>query len=127
MKTKKLIELLQAEDPSGECEVCVGNTDIFFVECKPAYWDGCLEVLDRDESKQCYNVIGATYTSEGAKLNIVTHSIYDAMIDNVELPVKVIDTFVEKRMQKRVDAWRAEAKQINEEVQKDLRSLKNEN
>ena len=39
MKTKKLIELLQKEDPSGEEEVFVstedGNLDIFFIETKP--------------------------------------------------------------------------------------------
>jgi hypothetical protein len=29
MKTKKLIELLKEEDPSGDEEVLVGNEDIF--------------------------------------------------------------------------------------------------
>ena len=79
MKTKKLIELLQKEDPSGELEVCVGNEDIFSLETMPAYWDGVLEILDRDWSCEYYNVIGATYTSSGKKLNIRTLGIGDAI------------------------------------------------
>ncbi len=52
MKTKELIRQLQREDPSGELECCVDNSDIFFVEHLPAYYDGCLEVLVRDKSSE---------------------------------------------------------------------------
>jgi len=48
MKSKKLIELLQAEDPTGEIEVCIGNQDVFCLESKPAYWDGCPQILIRN-------------------------------------------------------------------------------
>jgi hypothetical protein len=74
MKTKDLIAALQTEDPSGELEVSVGNIDIHFVEKEPAYYDGCLQVLKRDESqKDCYNIIGGEFRSQGDK--IVIHAL----------------------------------------------------
>lgn len=80
MKTKELIRLLNEEDPTGEEEVCVGNTDIHFVECLGAYYDGPSQVLERDESKSpYYNIVGAKYKSQGKKIQIHTLSIKDAI------------------------------------------------
>lgn len=87
MKTKKLIELLQKEDPTGEEEVSVGNQDIFFVAKEPAYYDGRQQVLIRDWDNKYYNVIGAKYRSRGSKIVIHTHSIADALWENPDLPV----------------------------------------
>lgn len=43
MKTKVLIALLQAEDPTGEEEVVMDDgRDIFFLESLPGYWDDCI-------------------------------------------------------------------------------------
>ena len=91
MKTKELIKLLQEQDPSGELECCVGNVDIFGVYIEPAYWDGALQVLVRDESKKpYYNVVGAKYITEGNKITISTHSIMDALSENDNLPVEYV-------------------------------------
>lgn len=80
MKTKELIRLLQEADPSGEEEVCVGNVDIHFVEKLPAYYDGALQVLERDESKSpYYNIVGGKYVRSGHKVKIHTLSISDAL------------------------------------------------
>lgn len=79
MKTKKLIALLQEEDPSGELDVCVGNVDIHFVERLPAYYDGSLQVLERDEDCKYYNITGGRYVRAGEKVNIHTLSITDAI------------------------------------------------
>lgn len=49
MKTKKLIELLNQCDPSGELEVCLDNIDICSVGREPAYYDGALQVLIRND------------------------------------------------------------------------------
>jgi hypothetical protein len=87
MKTKTLIELLQKADPTGEEEVCVGNVDIHFVDVLPAYWDGNLQVLERDENKKYYNIIGAKYRRSGSKIVINTLSIADAICNDVDLPV----------------------------------------
>jgi len=116
MKTKELIRLLQEADPSGEEDVCIDNEDIHFVELNEAYWDGCLQVLTRDESTEYYNVIGAKYTSKGFKINLRTLSIEEAMLNDPELPVVVEDTFVNKQMQNTVDRWRDEARKIIKEV-----------
>ena len=87
MKTKELIRQLQEADPSGEIEVCVGNIDIHFVERLPAYYDGRLEVLKRDEDCEYYNIIGGEFVAEGDKVMINTLMIEDAIWNNPDLPV----------------------------------------
>ena len=87
MKTKKLIELLQKEDPTGELDVCVDNIDIHFVERLPAYYDGCQEVLIRDESSPYYNIVGAKYCMTGQKVKIHTLSIVHAIWTHYDMPI----------------------------------------
>ena len=118
MKTKDLIKLLNEVDPSGEMDCVVNNVDIFTAYGVVSYWDGCKQLLIRDETKDCYNVVGAEYRSDGWKVQIETMSISDAMLNNDDLPVKVVDTFVHKQMQERVDKWRQEMKDIHEQVRK---------
>lgn len=79
MKTKEVIRLLNECDPSGEKEVCVGNVDIHFIDMMPAYYDGPLQVLTRDESKQGYNITGGKYFRSGDKIQIHTLSFSDAI------------------------------------------------
>jgi hypothetical protein len=88
MKTKKVIQLLQEIDPSGELEVCVGDTDIFTIHHAPAYYDGQLEVLLRDESNPFYDVIGAKIVCTGYKVQIHTLSIEDALYDAWNLRIE---------------------------------------
>lgn len=88
MKTKELIRQLQEVDPSGEVECCVGNSDIYLLELLPAYYDGCLQILKRDQVNNCYNVIGAKYTSKGNKVNIVPLSISDAIFNEKDFPIE---------------------------------------
>lgn len=118
MKTKELIRLLQEADPSGEIEVCVENEDIFFVEKAPAYWDGRLEILIRDESIKGYNVIGAKITSKGKKLRIRTLSIDDAIFESPDMPVEIDvgSPEMEKRYKKAVRKWRREAIDVLEQI-----------
>ena len=93
MKGKELIRLLQEIDPTGEVEVSVGNIDIFDVHQEPAYWDGKLQLLVRDESKApYYDVVGGKYVVSGSKIVITPMSISevlwsdpDAAIDYSEL------------------------------------------
>lgn len=80
MKTKELIRLLQEEDPTGEVEVCVNNVDIYTLHTEPAYWDGSLQVLTRDESKKpYYNITGAKYVRTGKKIVLNPLSIRDVL------------------------------------------------
>lgn len=128
MKVKKLIELLQ--EFNDDDEVCMptedGNVDIFCLEQKEGYWDGVFQVLERDWTKTCYNIVGAKYRSDGWKIVIQPHSIQDALIDNPNLPIEVIDGFVDKKMQKRVDEWRQSAKKIIADVDKWAKEKKKE-
>jgi hypothetical protein len=88
MKTKDLIAALQEEDPSGEVECCIGNADIHFVSTAPAYWDGRLQILERDHSKDPYfNIVGAKITAKGSKIVIHAYSIEDYISDFPEKAV----------------------------------------
>ena len=88
MKSKEVIRQLQEADPSGEAEVCVNNEDIHFINREAAYWDGCLQVLVRDESKKdCYNIIGVRYVSDGDKISIHTLGVGDVLLDDSDAPI----------------------------------------
>ena len=82
MKVRKLIELLQEEDP--ESEACVHNADIESVYAAQAYYDGRLQVLERDAEGY---VIGGKYTSKGWKVNICPMSITDQIWGDPEFKV----------------------------------------
>lgn len=84
MKSKELIRILKEIDPTGETEVCVGNVDIDCIVDMPAYWDGSLQVLQRDEKN---NIIGAKYVRTGEKLQIYPLSISDAIDGRYEFKV----------------------------------------
>ncbi len=84
MKTKKLIELLQNADPTGEEEVCVGNEDIHYVIPLPAYYDGTLQVIDRDSED---NPIAVRFKRSGLKISIHPYSIRDVLFDNPNTPI----------------------------------------
>jgi len=109
MKTSELIRLLNELDPNGNNDVVIDNIDILNIELKDSYWDGCKQILIRDPNNtKCYNIIGAEFRSDGTKLNIRTLSIKDALLNNPNLPVKVVDTFIKKTMQETIDKWRKE-------------------
>lgn len=116
MKTKTLIRLLNKADPTGEQEVCVGNVDILDVWSEPAYYDGALQVLIRDENKPDFNVIGAKYVRSGTKINIITYGIMDAIYDNSEIPVDFVDC--NDYYKEKVEKWREEARKLDLEIEK---------
>lgn len=116
MKTKKLIELLQKEDPTGDSEVCVNNSDIFCLEGKPAYWDGCLEILHRNWDCEYYNVTGATVTSEGSKIDIRAMSIEDAVFGDTEMPVTFATDYAKQHYADFVAKCRQESRDCKREL-----------
>jgi hypothetical protein len=130
MKTKELIRLLQEADPSGEIECCVGNEDIYFVACEPAYYDGTLQVLIRDKSKKDYNIIGAEFRRDGYKIQFHCQSIEDAIYTahefDSELPVKILPEYPEdsiyynKRLVDQIERWRTESRQCQKEVDEEF-------
>jgi len=71
MKTKKLIEMLQKADPSGEHEVSVQGIDIGAVYIESGYYDGAYQIISTDDDN---NIIKAKITDKGKNNNI---SIFD--------------------------------------------------
>ena len=121
MKTKELIRQLQEADPSGELECCVQNADIHFVHIEPAYYDGCLQVLIRDESNPYYNIIGAKYVSKGDKIVIHPLSISDAIFENEHLPVDFSELSESRQAwyKERAEKKRKETRDINNDIERD--------
>lgn len=88
MKTKELIRQLQKADPSGEIDCCIGNSDIHFVSVNPAHYDGCKQVLIRDEKNPFYNIIGAKVVSDGEKVVLHALSIKSVLWDDPDSPIE---------------------------------------
>ena len=120
MKTKELIRQLQIYDPSGELEVSVGNSDILFAELLPAFWDGCQQILIRNNS-QGYNVIGAKLVSNNMKISIRTHSIKDMLFNNPDLPIDYSDLNENnaKSYKETHDQYRQKIKEMDKEIKKE--------
>ena len=76
MKGKELIKQLQEADPTGEIEVCTGNADIWDVTVEPAYYDGALQVIDRDSDNR--PILGRRVRS-GQKVSLSPIRIEDAL------------------------------------------------
>ena len=110
MKTKTLIAELQEADPSGEMHVTVGNTDIHFLGRQPSYYDGDVQRLIRDDDRSDYNIIGAEFPLED-HIKIHTLPISWALLDFPELPVECHGN---EELEKVVEEWREEMRQINE-------------
>lgn len=84
MKIKELVKQLYEIDPTGETEVVTDEGDIFIVESQPAYWDGHLEILIRDESKKpYYDIVGIRELTEGRKIRLRSESLEDICYDAV--------------------------------------------
>ena len=120
MKTKDVIKKLKEVDPSGELECAIdGNEDIFDIFETESYWDGSLQILKRDHSKDpYYNICGGIITGKGTKVNIKPLSIYDAISNNVDLPVEIEGYTKESTKQIRdgINNWREDVKKIDEEI-----------
>jgi hypothetical protein len=87
MKTKELIRLLNEQDPSGEEECCINNLDIMYIQKEPAYYDGSLQVFERDESHKILKNKKAKYVRKGSKIQITTESISDFLFDFPEMEI----------------------------------------
>ncbi len=119
MKTRELIRQLQEIDPTGEIEVCIGNADIWYLETKPAYWDGCLQVLKRDPDKApYYDICGGEFRGGGTKIDIRSLSIYDAVSSNTDLPVEFDGSYAMKKYEKLIEKEREICEESNEDCEK---------
>lgn len=111
MTTKDLISLIQQADPSGEIEVCVGTEAVIGVDKIPSYYDGSLPVFHYEGNR----LVAASMLRDVWKVRIYTRSIESALVDHPKLPVSVQDEYD----QELVDSWRAQAEQIEREIQEE--------
>lgn len=117
MKTKDLIALLQKEDPSGELECCIGNADITSVYTNPGYWDGCLQILERNEKGQ---ITGGKFASGQTKVVLRYYSIRDCVVDNPSFKVSFDGEYSEKHYAERVEEWRKYGINLQNDVERDI-------
>lgn len=116
MKTKDLIKRLQDADPTGEVECCIGNADICDVYSQKANWDGCLQVLVRDESGR---IVSGKYTSKGVKISIYPICIRDMILEYDDFPVEfdLSGQHYIDRYSRAVTKYREESIRINHDVE----------
>jgi hypothetical protein len=88
VKSKDLIRRLQELDPSGEIEVCIGNEDIWFLQRLPAYYDGPLQVVTREENDR---PLSMKYTNQGDKIDIRRYDPQYFYEYNEDFPVDFSD------------------------------------
>lgn len=114
MKTSEVIRRLQEADPTGECEVCVGNVDIHFIERIEAYYDGPLQVLIRDGGRPGYNIVGAKFKREGSKVQVHLLPIMTALTEDPEMPVDYGELAPQcaAGIQARHNKWREEVRKL---------------
>lgn len=111
MKTKRLIELLQEADPTGNLEVCVNKQDIFNVSQCPHYYDGCQEILIRDKKLEpYYDVVGGKYLEKGNGVVIEVLSLKEAISCNPDMEIKY--NKYTKKYKKDHNKWRKKIKEI---------------
>lgn len=119
MTTAQLIEQLKRADPEGNLVVNIDGALPFCVQTLPAYYDGDLFDLERDEELNCYNVKGAIFRRSGLKVEILTMDLRSVLIEQIDLPVKY-EGFTEEakvRKEKRIN-------DLREEITKELICLK---
>lgn len=123
MKTRELVRRLQEEDPTGELEAVVGNEDIYFIEEQEAYWDGTPALLLHDPKKRdrCWSICGLrVMASNERKIQIHTVSVANALLGHPDLPVTYSDDDACRYNEERVEAVRAECKQVIAKVDAEM-------
>ena len=78
MKTSELISILQKEDPNDECTVCVGVHPVSWVQKAHWYYDGRLQLIERDKNN---SIIKVGYKAGGNKLKLHYDTLEDALMD----------------------------------------------
>jgi len=115
MTSKELIEELLKVDPDGTTEVCLNNCPIWLLEPKPAYYDGVLQILIRDENKKGYNIKGMKFSTKGHKIHIKTANISDILFMNPDAILDFNDICTEeskKELEKSYNKRREELRHL---------------
>jgi hypothetical protein len=107
MKTSELIKQLRDIDPNDECDVCIGNHPIRYVDRMPWWYDGRKETVVRDPETN--RPILAGYIGGNNKIKLIEDSIEEALLANpdVELDLSGITngSKIYPHYQKNIDHW----------------------
>lgn len=85
MKTNELIELLKKEDPNNECEVCIDNKAIYYVERLPYYYDGRLEFVECNKQR---TPIKCGWRTTSPKVKIRYYDLEDVIVDDIDIAIE---------------------------------------
>ena len=114
MKTNEFIKLLQEEDPNNECDVCVGNHPVHWIEKLPYYYDGRQEKVERENGIP----VRGGYPSGTIKLKIHYDTLEDALLDNPEMELDLSGiTYqgkVDSYRKEFIDQWIADGRKFQE-------------
>jgi hypothetical protein len=106
MKVSELIKELQELDPNDECQVCVGNSPLRWVERLPWYYDGRMTFIEYDTRSI---PIKGGYPNHGSKIMFHYDTLEDALMDNPDMELDLSGiTYqgkVEERYAKMIDKW----------------------
>jgi len=116
VKTRDLVRLLNAADPTGEAECVVGGDDIYSVEKQPMYYDGRPWLLLREPSRApYYDVIGLRLVN-GDKVRIRTLEAFDVFHDDPRCLVEYETPALKDRYEDSVAEQRKDAVRFNAEL-----------
>jgi hypothetical protein len=115
MKVSELIKELAELDPDDECVLCINNQPITSVARSPYYWDGRLELIERDRA---YIPIKVGYKMGGSKISFHYDTIEDALMDNPEAELELSGiTYqgkIEERYAKQIEEWKRQGQKFQE-------------
>ena len=100
MKTKRLIELLQKADPTGELPVSVGPNPVVGAWAESCYWDGYPWVEVRDE-RGCIGSMKLLNT--GDKVILTDYSIEDYVLETY--PDEELDIIIPEECEKQFNRY----------------------
>lgn len=115
MKTNELIKQLQEADPKNECEVCINNHPVNYVDKMEYYWDGRLEQVTRDNHG---TPVRGGYPAGGLKLKIHYDTLEDALSDNPDMELDLSGITYQGNVQERymdcINEWIKDGKEFQE-------------
>jgi len=108
MTTNELIDALRSADQSGKLQVVVGNVPIYTVDRLPAYYDGRMQELIQDHSRDpYYNIVGFRVKRSGQKINLCTIDFETVLWDNPDAEVDLSDLSERERFE-----WEARVAEV---------------
>lgn len=116
MKTNDIIKILQELDPKNECEVTISNQAIEHIGKEPAYWDGCMKIIEQNKNI----VTKLTITSKGMKIVLFPFDIRNTFWENIDFQIEYQgEPWVETTYKKKYE-------EIREETRKELKEFEND-